>query len=298
MDFDQVAAVCYRWHKGKILILLVQSSGRRWIFPKGTIEEGETPSEAALREAHEEAGVSGAISPEPIAIFRHLKRDLKVRGLELRIGAYLLRVEQAYAPLEQHRAPAWFSIEAAMRAAADGREFEYAREMQDVLRKAQAAIEQIPAGERVELDLPSDVRPVDAPTLDAGHSPAKDGALFISYARIDADFVDWLAASLHDRGYAAWIDRKNIHPGEIWDDKIDAALRACSTMLLVLSPDSVASEAVSEEWKFFLSEGKLVIPLLIRECRPHFRLAKLQYIDFRSDQEQGLSALIRWLGDR
>lgn len=46
---------------GTLQVMLV--SGRRadWINPGGRIEDGETAEEAAAREAHEEAGVSGLI---------------------------------------------------------------------------------------------------------------------------------------------------------------------------------------------------------------------------------------------
>jgi 8-oxo-dGTP pyrophosphatase MutT (NUDIX family) len=44
-----------------ISILLVSSKKEpgNWIFPKGHVERGETPAEAALRETEEEAGVDG-----------------------------------------------------------------------------------------------------------------------------------------------------------------------------------------------------------------------------------------------
>jgi 8-oxo-dGTP pyrophosphatase MutT (NUDIX family) len=35
--------------------------GRRWQLPKGHIEEGETPEEAAIREVREETGVTGRV---------------------------------------------------------------------------------------------------------------------------------------------------------------------------------------------------------------------------------------------
>jgi 8-oxo-dGTP pyrophosphatase MutT (NUDIX family) len=44
----------------QIAILFVTSQTRgRWIFPKGTLEEGENQLQAAKREAYEEAGVIG-----------------------------------------------------------------------------------------------------------------------------------------------------------------------------------------------------------------------------------------------
>ena len=42
----------------------------RWILPKGNIDPGMSPREAAEQEALEEAGLVGTAEPEPIAIFR------------------------------------------------------------------------------------------------------------------------------------------------------------------------------------------------------------------------------------
>jgi 8-oxo-dGTP pyrophosphatase MutT (NUDIX family) len=39
---EQVAAVCYRLGKRGIEFLLVRTRGRRWTFPKGSIESGLT----------------------------------------------------------------------------------------------------------------------------------------------------------------------------------------------------------------------------------------------------------------
>ncbi len=48
--------------KGDIEVLLVQHSGHHgWGFPKGHVEEGETPAFTAHREVEEEAGVRGEI---------------------------------------------------------------------------------------------------------------------------------------------------------------------------------------------------------------------------------------------
>ena len=42
----------------------------RWVFPKGAIDEGMSPPEAATQEALEEAGLVGVADPSPIGSFR------------------------------------------------------------------------------------------------------------------------------------------------------------------------------------------------------------------------------------
>jgi 8-oxo-dGTP pyrophosphatase MutT (NUDIX family) len=54
----QVAALCWRKHKGRKEVLLITSRDTgRWVVPKGWPIEGLTDAESALQEAWEEAGV-------------------------------------------------------------------------------------------------------------------------------------------------------------------------------------------------------------------------------------------------
>lgn len=48
---------------GREYLLLRSASGGHWGFPKGRVEPGEDEAEAALRELHEEAGISVEILP-------------------------------------------------------------------------------------------------------------------------------------------------------------------------------------------------------------------------------------------
>jgi 8-oxo-dGTP pyrophosphatase MutT (NUDIX family) len=51
---------------GSRILLISTQAGRRWQLPKGHIEEGETPEQAAVREVREETGVtSRVVAPLP-----------------------------------------------------------------------------------------------------------------------------------------------------------------------------------------------------------------------------------------
>jgi len=60
---SQAGAVVFRTDGGSVLILLVRSRKNPgvWVFPKGHLEAGESHADAALREAEEEAGISGTV---------------------------------------------------------------------------------------------------------------------------------------------------------------------------------------------------------------------------------------------
>lgn len=106
---------------------------------------------------------------------------------------------------------------------------------------------------------------------------AVEGQIFISYARIDSAYVYTLARELRRIGLDIWIDQ-DIDPGVNWDKSIEQALRKCDKMLLIVSPESMRSENVQDEWSYFLEEGKSVFPFIFKECDMSFRLRRRQYI--------------------
>ena len=116
--------------------------------------------------------------------------------------------------------------------------------------------------------------------------------VFVSYARADSAFALRLAADLKAKGANVWLDQLDLQPGRQWDREIEQALTMCNEMLVILSPAAVESNNVMDEIGFALDEGKTVIPVLQEECRCPFRLRRIQYIDFKSDYEKGLAALL------
>lgn len=53
--------VVFRVEDGRPLFLLIRDSYRNWGFPKGHIEKGELPENAAVREVSEETGLSDLV---------------------------------------------------------------------------------------------------------------------------------------------------------------------------------------------------------------------------------------------
>ena len=141
----QVAAVCYRRQGSSIEFLLVNTnSGGKWTFPKGGPEHTLSHSQAAEREAWEEAGVRGTIDPRHFHVYIHSKGVFwRPPGVqEYVIKAFLLEVKQASKPQEAMRNPTWFSPDEARKILAKGREVKYAREMQQVVDRALDHIQQ------------------------------------------------------------------------------------------------------------------------------------------------------------
>ena len=67
--FDQASAVPFRWRGPRLEFCLITTSSGRWGFPKGYIDPGETPQQAALKEALEEAGLHGHVEGAPVGYY-------------------------------------------------------------------------------------------------------------------------------------------------------------------------------------------------------------------------------------
>ena len=135
----QVAAVCYRRQNSHAEFLLVNTNGgNKWTFPKGAPISRLSHSQAAEREAREEAGVIGVIEPRHFHVYIHSKGVFwQPAGVqEYVVKAFLMDVRQTRRPDEDNRNPTWFDAEEARVILAKGREVKYARELQTVVDRA------------------------------------------------------------------------------------------------------------------------------------------------------------------
>lgn len=114
----QAGAIAYRVREAQLEVLLITSRGTgRWIIPKGNIDPGLTPAEAAEREAYEEAGVQGATeSALPLGFYTYFKRAASGALCPATVEVYLLHVDGQFTkwPEKRERRLSWMSIEDAI----------------------------------------------------------------------------------------------------------------------------------------------------------------------------------------
>src|SRR3981081_1820924 len=135
----QVAAICYgRGCSLGDLLLGNTNGGTKWTFPKGSAEARLSHSQAAEREAAEEAGALGTIDPRHFHLYIHSKGVFWQPGgvQEFVVKAFLMEISQTRRPDEALRQPTWFSPEEAKLRLAKGREVKYAHELEAVIDRA------------------------------------------------------------------------------------------------------------------------------------------------------------------
>jgi|GEM_PF-840613 len=121
--------------------------------------------------------------------------------------------------------------------------------------------------------------------------------IFISYSRKDTDFVRKLAGDFEKAGYDVWWDLTDLRGGDDWVRQIPAAIEASQFIVVVLSPNSVASEWVQKEYTQALSLRKKIIPIMLASCNVPFALNTINYVNFSAGEyEDNFKSTLTALG--
>jgi hypothetical protein len=110
--------------------------------------------------------------------------------------------------------------------------------------------------------------------------------VFVSYAHEDRRFAERVARELESGGHTIWMDPR-IEAGQRWDRVVEDQIARCQRVVVILSPDAVASENVLDEVSYALDHGKEILPVLYRDCNVPLRLNRIQYFDARGDYRVG-----------
>lgn len=121
--------------------------------------------------------------------------------------------------------------------------------------------------------------------------------IFISYSRKDIAFIEQLAVDLKFAGLDAWYDLSGLEGGARWSKEIEKAIRASEYVIVVLSPDSVASIWVEEEILYARNLKRKIVPLLYKPCEIPLGFHTINFIDVRDGRYwQNYKEILRALG--
>ena len=94
-----------------LVCLVTSRGGRRWVIPKGHIEIGHTPEEAAGTEAFEEAGLIGVMNPVSVGTYHYEKYH---RSHAVSVFIMTVTEEKANWPERRERTREWVTFETAL----------------------------------------------------------------------------------------------------------------------------------------------------------------------------------------
>ena len=111
-----VGGVVYRWHMGRLELLLIRKRHGYWTLPKGKLKKHESDSDGLIRELREETGIGGDIEQCVQQVRYCIEKKGKLR--DKTVTYYLVCAEQGelcpgvHEGIELLR---WFPIQAALR---------------------------------------------------------------------------------------------------------------------------------------------------------------------------------------
>jgi phosphohistidine phosphatase len=108
----QAAVIPYRVHGEQLEIALIRtSSGKGWVVPKGSLDNGEGSCDAAARETEEEAGLVGELTRNPIGQYRYSKQNESYE-----VDVYAMRVTGVLDSWQEaaHRSRRWMAAKEAL----------------------------------------------------------------------------------------------------------------------------------------------------------------------------------------
>ena len=110
--YAQSGVIPYTFENDELKILLITSMNKKnLVIPKGIIEEGLSARESALKEAYEEAGISGNIEGKKVGMYSYYKW-----GGRCEVKVYSCLVTEVFDdwPEKSDRKRAWYTPQKAL----------------------------------------------------------------------------------------------------------------------------------------------------------------------------------------
>ncbi|WP_162416038.1 toll/interleukin-1 receptor domain-containing protein [Cyclobacterium roseum] len=109
---------------------------------------------------------------------------------------------------------------------------------------------------------------------------------FLSYAKEDKTVVENVMSLLNENGVLTWYDDKDLLPGDDWESKIKAAMKASDFVLVFLSSKSLIRDGYKnkemrmalENYEYKVFGKRYIIPILIDKCQPPSEFNKIHWL--------------------
>jgi hypothetical protein len=123
------------------------------------------------------------------------------------------------------------------------------------------------------------------PAVGTEYQPLPPPLVFVSYSRKQLAEAKLFVRRLQALGLRTWHDVDDIPAGTAWDDELDRGLRECDAVLGLLTPDSVTSKYVLDEFAAAEAYGKALIFVVLEPTVPPARFIRLQQLFYEPERE-------------
>jgi hypothetical protein len=120
----------------------------------------------------------------------------------------------------------------------------------------------------------------------------KQPHIFISHNKLDTDMLGMINDGLSAAGFDCWIDADDIPDAAAWMREIEAGVRSCGAMIVVMTKNARDSEWVERETLLALELRKPVFIARFDDTPLPIHLINRQFTDFRKRPDQALKRLI------
>ena len=125
--------------------------------------------------------------------------------------------------------------------------------------------------------------------------------IFVSHSSLDQatarEIMDWLRSLGFDNAFLDIDERTGIRPGDKWEARLYEELAACSAVVLVVTPNWLASKWCFAEFVQARATGKAIFPIIFTPDGGQTFAGDLQRVDFSADPEGGRRSLAQRLKD-
>jgi hypothetical protein len=136
-----------------------------------------------------------------------------------------------------------------------------------------------------------------APTQQIVATP--QSRVFLCHNNQDKEAVRILNETLQDSGIATWFDEEQINPGDVWQDKLEAAIDTVSACIVVVGDSGFGPWQDMERRAFineFANRGCKIVPVLIGKTEqppklPLF-LSQMMWVDLRAGDPRQVARLL------
>ncbi len=102
---------------------------------------------------------------------------------------------------------------------------------------------------------------------------ATGSSVFISYATDTKSRAQELTQALENQGIDAWVDFKDLRPGQRWRDELDRAIASAAYFLILVGTGSRSTAWQEAEWSAALAgswsdKDKHLLPVIFGEAEP------------------------------